>query len=212
LRIKRELQRPPEDIAGSRFNRAVVLTQLRRFGEAKHELDACLDIFESDPANRAKVLGALSDLYDEMGDIPQAIIQERRALALRDTLPNPEGRAASHNNIARYLERSGDAALILEAGRHQLASLSYHIDAGLGEHLKTNFRNYVIDFRRAQAAGTLPAIPRLADLLADPAFDALARWLRERQVDLGELQATINQFLAAAREVAERPREESSSP
>jgi tetratricopeptide (TPR) repeat protein len=212
LKIQRELQRPPEDVAKTRFNRAGPLIRLKRFGEAKQELDACLDVFESHPTERAAVLSTLADLYHEWGDIRQAISQERRALALRDTLPDPNDRAGSHNNIAGYLERSGDAALIAEAGRHQLASLSYRIDARLGEDLKASFRNYVIDFRRAQAAGTQPAIPRLADLLADPAFDALARWLRERQVDPDELQAKIDQFLGAAREAAQQSTEEPSSP
>jgi tetratricopeptide (TPR) repeat protein len=203
-KIKRELRRPPEDVAIQQFNRALPLIRLKRFDEAKQDLDACLETFESHPRERASVLSTLADLYDELGDIRQAITQERHSLALRDTLPDPSARAVSHNNIARYLLRSGDAATIAEAGRHSFASLSYSLSSELYEDLRIDFANYVIIFRRAQAGGTQPVIPRLADLLADPAFDALARWLREREVDTDELQASIDQFLETARKAAQQ--------
>lgn len=212
LRLKLELRRSPADIALTRFNRAFPLIRLKQFPEAKQILDACLEIFQSDPAKRSWALSTLADLYKELGDNQEAITQERRALALRDTLPDPQSRAISHHNIANYLESSGDAASIAEANRHRLASLGYGIVADLREDLKTDFSNYIVLFRRARAAGAPPAIPLLADLLADPAFDALAQWLRERQVDLDELQAEIDQFLADAREAAEQLDQEPPSP
>jgi len=186
------------------LNRASALIGLKRLAEAKAELDACLEIFKSDPARRATVLSALAFLYFVWSDIPQAIVQERRALALLDALPDPSGRASSHNNLARYLDRSGAPAPAAEAAHHRLAALSYRLVAGLGEQLKTSRHNYVVLFRRARAAGVPPAIPRLAELIADPAFHALQQWLQDRSVDLDALQATIDQVLAAVREAAER--------
>src|SRR5262249_1182621 len=89
IEIQQELKRPPEDIAASRLNRANMLRRLNRHGEAKLELEACLDIFENDPVSRAKVLGSLANLYDDIGDLVQAITQQRRALVLRNALPDP---------------------------------------------------------------------------------------------------------------------------
>ena len=66
--------------------------------------------------------------------------------------------------------------------------------------MQTSLRNYVVDFRRARAAGTEPAVPRVAELLADPAFHPLEQWLLQRQVNLDKLQADVDQFLAQARQ------------
>ncbi|HWX43345.1 MAG TPA: hypothetical protein VN345_19540, partial [Blastocatellia bacterium] len=59
-----------------------------------------------------------------------------------------------------------------------------------------------IHVRRAQSAGTTLTVPRVAELLADPAFRPLADWLRQRQVDLDELQGVVDQFLDQARQAA----------
>ena len=92
-RSSERCRRPAEDIAVTRMNRAVELVRLRRFGEAKAELEECLHLFQNDPAMRASVLSSLARLFYEQGDVPQAIVQERRALALREQLPDPGDRA-----------------------------------------------------------------------------------------------------------------------
>ena len=196
------MKRSPEDIASDRMNRAVVLGQLSRYGEAQAELEACLQIFQNDPAMRARVLSSLASLFDDRGDVPQAITQERRALAIRDQLPDPSDRAISHNNLAIYLERSGIPSALAEAPRHQLAALVYQLVSGLGQQLQTTLRNYAFVFCRSRAAGTPPAIPRLAELLADPAFRPLDDWLRRRGADVNEVQAAVDQFLETARRAA----------
>ena len=203
LEVKRALERPAEDIGATRMNRAVVLGRLRRFGEARAELEACLQLFQNDPAMSAKVLGSLADLFDEQGDVAQAITQQRRALALREQLPDPADRAISHNNIANYLERHGTPSALAESARHQLAALTYRLVAGLGQHLQNSLRNYAIDFRRARAAGTELAVPRVAQLLADPAFAPLDQWLRQRQKSVSELQTEVDDLLAQARQAAQ---------
>ena len=201
-RSKRALERPAEDIAATRMNRANVLRKLGRFGEAKAELEDCLQVFQNDPARRARVLSSLADLFDEQGDVAQAITQERRALALCEQLPDPGDRAISHNNLANYLERSGTPSALAESPRHQLAALIYRLVSGLGQDLQTSLRNYAIDFRRAHAAGTELAVPRVAELLADPAFRPLDDWLRQRQADVAEVQAAVDQVLDQARQLA----------
>lgn len=80
------------------------------------------------------------------------------------------------------------------------------IIAGRGGALKvleTSFRNYLITHRHARAAGTALTVPRVADLLARPDFEPLKLWLRERNVDLDDLQAAVDEILDQARQAAE---------
>lgn len=201
LEVKRTLKRPAEDIAGDRANRAKVLVQLGRFDEARSELEDCLHIFQHDPARRASVRSSLAALFNKQGDVAQAVIQQRRALALHEALPDSYDRAISHGNLAIHLNRSDDdLAACAEASRHQLAAFIYFLVAGLGQDLQTLLHNYAIDFRRARAAGIELVVPRVAELIADPAFDSLKRWLQQRQVDITELQAAVDQILKQVRQ------------
>ena len=202
LHVKRALERPAEDIAGTRMNRANVLGRLGRFGEAKAELEACLQVFQNDPTRSAAVLSSLADLFDRQGDVGQAIIQQRRALALREQLPDPSDRATSHNNLALYLQRGGTPSDLAESPRHRLADLVYCLVAGLGQHLQTSLWNYAIDFRRAQNEGVPLTVPRVAELLADSAFRPLDDWLRQRGDDVAEVQAAVDQVLEQAQQAA----------
>jgi tetratricopeptide (TPR) repeat protein len=201
LEVERAVERPAEEIAVARMNRAIALLEVPgRSGEARAELEACLPLFLGNPAAGAKVLTSLAYLFDEQGDVAQAIIQERRALARYEQLPDPADRAVSHNNLAAYLERSGTPSAIAEAPRHQLAALLYCLVAGLGQSLQTYLRNYAIDFRNARAAGTELAVPRVTQLLADPAFHPLEQWLPEHlQHEVDVIQGLVDQFLAEAR-------------
>ncbi|MCY3004353.1 MAG: hypothetical protein NTV29_00065 [Planctomycetota bacterium] len=171
--------------------------------EAKAELEACLTLFESDPAGSATVLSSLADVLKKQGDIPQAIIQERRSLAIREQLPNPANRAVSHHNLANYLERSGTPSALAESSLHRLAALIYTLVAGLGESLKTSLGNYALRFREARAAGTVLAVPRVEELLANPAFAPLAQWLSNRKVPVDQLQSVVDQHLDQARQAGE---------
>ena len=202
LEVKRGLHRPAEDIARNRINRAVELGSLGRFGEAKAELEECLQVFQNDAAMRAKVLGSLANLFDEQGDVPQAIVQERRALALREQLPDLQDRAGSHYNLAIYLDHSGTPSALTESSRHMLAALVYRLVSGLGQDLHASLHNYTIVFRRANAAGSPLVVPRLDGLLANPAFHPLKEWLRLRQADMAQVQADVDKFLEKARQMA----------
>lgn len=202
LEVKRALERPAEDIAGDRMNRANMLKHLGRIGEAKAELEACLEVFRNYPARGSAVLSSLANLFKAQGDITQAITQERRALALCEQLPDPQARAISHNNLANYLERSGTPYALTEASRHRLTGFIYLLAAGIGQHAQTVLGNYAIVFRSAQAAGTQPVIPHVAELLADPAFAPLERWLRQREVNVADLQSVVGQLLEQARQAA----------
>ena len=202
LEVERVLERPAEDIATTRMNRANVLRNLGRYPEANADLENCLRVFQNDPARTARTLGSLADLFDDQGDVTQAIRQGRRAHALVEALPDPRDRAIAHGNLAAYLERSGMPSGLAEAPRHQLAALIYRLLSGLYQDLQISLRYYVIRFRRAQEAGTELDVPRVAELLADPAFRPLDDWLRQRKADVGEVQAAVDQFLDQARQLA----------
>jgi tetratricopeptide (TPR) repeat protein len=203
LEVECALHRSAEDIAATRMNRASVLMKLPgRFDEAKAELEDCLRLSRGNPAATARVRGSLADLFDKQGDVSQAIAQQRRALSVCEQLPDPTDRVISHGNLSNYLERSGTPSALAEAPRHQLAALVYGLVAGLRQDLQTSLGNCAIEFRRAHAAGTKLTVPRLAQLLADPAFRPLAEWLRQRQVKVDELQAEVDQFLEQAWQVA----------
>lgn len=204
LEVKRALERPAEDIGRTRMNRANVLVEMPgRLGEAKAELEACLTLFENNPASSSMVLSSLADLFNKQGDYAQAITLERRALAMCDQLPIPPDRAISHNNLANYLERIGTRSAVAESTRHQLAALLYCLVAGLGQHLQTSLLNYAFVFRRAHTAGTVPVIPRVSELLPDPAFAPLQQWLRQRKVPLDELQSAVDHYLDQVRQAAQ---------
>lgn len=203
LEVQRALECPAEDIAATRMNRANVLKNLGRFGEARAELEDCLRLFQNDTTRSARTLGSLADLFDTQGDVAQAITQQRRALALHEQLPDPSDRAISHNNLANYLGHHGAPAALAEAPRHQLAALIYRLVAWLGQSLQTSLYNYAILFRRARAAGTELTVPRVAELLADPAFHPLNQWLRQRQVNLSELQSAVDDLLEQVRKATD---------
>ena len=202
LEVKRALQRPAEDIARDRMNRAVDwevwAASARRRPSWRSASRSSRTIL---PAEQACSVPS-PILFDEQGDVPQAIAQERRALALREQLPDPSDRAVSHHNLANYLERSGTPSALAESSRHQLAALVYRLVSGLGRYLQDSLHNYAVRFRRAHAAGTPLVVPRLDELLADPAFHPLKEWLRLRQADVADVQAAVDGFLEQARQLA----------
>jgi len=203
LEILRELYRPVQDIAAARLNRANVLRKLQRYGEAQAELESCLAIFAGDPMRIATVRSSLASLFDDQGDVLQAVDLERRALSMREQLPDPEDRAISHNNLANYLVKTGTSSTQAESACHQVAALSYLVVAGLRAHLQKLLGNYAIDFREAKAAGRSFTPPRLADLLAQPAFRPLTQWLDQREVNREALQSTLDEYLEMARKDGE---------
>ncbi len=188
------------------MNRASVLMELpSRFGEAQAELEDCLQVFQHDPVRSARTRSSLANLFDKQGDVAQAIIQQRRVLALREALPTPSDRANSHNNLANYLDRNGTPTALTEAPRHMLAALVYHLVTERWQELQQlSLNNYAIDFRRAHEAGTPLVVPRIADLLDDSAFRPLADWLASRQINVTELQAAVDDLLEQVRAEALR--------
>jgi hypothetical protein len=147
------------------------------------------------------VLRPLSGRSDERIDLPGAIARDRRALARRERATDPAHRATSHLSLADALERTAIPAAVAESQRHRLAALVYQLVAGLGEPLQLTLAGYATRFRRAGAAGGRPSVPRLCEVLDDPAFAPLDDWLRDEAADVAEVQTGVDFYLEQARRI-----------
>ena len=196
--VERALGAGEHELARTRFNRYFPLLRLGRFDQAQRVLEGCLEAFEEvgDVVMQSSALSGLADLWSRKKDLGRAVALERRALALRDRLDDPADRAASYNNLGNYLEGAGREE---EARRHQLAAMAYRIVTGHGQHLESSLRNLSIRIRRAARQGRRYDLPRLADLLADPAFAALSLFLERRGAAPQELQAAIDTHVEQVR-------------
>lgn len=201
---------PRHEIAIARVNRYMPLLRLGRLGEAQHELEQCLEVFENagDALNHARALTALAHVFYERGDLPKAIALERRALVLKNTLPDPADRAITHNNLGNYLERAGHLA---EAAPYELAALIYRLVIGHGQDLQSSAHNHVQRILRARRSGREHTLPRVADLVTRPDFASLRDWLTAGKLDLDRLQQEVDAFVARCRAEAERTLAEESS-
>jgi tetratricopeptide (TPR) repeat protein len=210
IQIKEGFGRPAHDIAITRFNRATELTRLKRFDEARADLEGCLRIFEDTPTYRAQVLDSLGVVFRHQGDLHEAAIQTRRALAILNQSPDPVARSVSHLHLGIYLELGGDPQFATEGSRHRLAALIYHLVPGLKDALQRSLVGYALGFRQAEESGVPLQVPRVHDLVMDPMFHPLSEWLRQRNIDVAELQAAVDQRLALARVVAAEMKEPSA--
>ncbi|HEX3555412.1 MAG TPA: tetratricopeptide repeat protein [Thermoanaerobaculia bacterium] len=192
---ERALGEGEHEMARTRFNRYGPLLRLGRLDEAQEVLESCLEIFRAvgDLSMEAKSLSALSDLWNEREDREQAVGLGRQALAARNRLSDLVGRSISHGNLANYLDRLGEAE---EAARHRLVAIVYDLVMGHRQFLATDLRNLAILMRNATASGKRYELPRLAELVARPEFEALRRTLAERNVGVEALQAEIDRLVA----------------
>ena len=90
---------------------------------------------------------------------------------------------------------------VAESHRHRLAALVYQQLESLGESFHLALAAYAARFRRAEAAGEPLPVPRLTELLDDPAFAPLDDWLRERAADVAEVQVAVDFYLEQARRI-----------
>jgi len=196
LELRRLLKHPVEQIAMDESNRAIFLVQLKRFHEAKPVLEKCLRVFQNSPENLAKTYHTLADMMSEQDDVAQAVIQERRALAIFNALPNPDDRCACHYSISNYLHRI-DGTALAEAASHRIAALTYAFATGLPRRIEMLTAGYAIDIREKRVE--LPNVS-LSEVLAQPAFAALGQWLGQKHPARDELQVQIDQYLEACRQ------------
>lgn len=199
ITLKRQLQRPPDDIAGSLTDRANILRNLGRLQEAKTELEACYDLYGDNPIAQTRVISSLGRVFEELADYQQALQQERRVLAMHEYLLDPVERAISHNNMANYLAQMDGQISQAESACHLLAALVYRWAGQLHQHCQVTLGYYARDFRRAHLAQQELYIPRLEHLLQLPSFALLEQWLEQRELDLAALQAELDVILEITR-------------
>jgi tetratricopeptide (TPR) repeat protein len=198
---KREMGESRHEQYRTRYNQYWPLMRLGRLDDAQRAVEACLAVFRevNDLTNQARALYALADIWDERGDVTQAIALVRQALSICNRLPDPSDRAISHHNLAKYLEQAGK---VEDAVWHVLADIMYLVVSNHLEGLSVSLRNLRVRIRRAAQAGGRYDLPRLAGLLARPEFAALGQFLAQRGVDVGQLQAQIDQRVEQARQDA----------
>lgn len=192
LMLEKSLGRSVEALAFTRINRAIALKHLRRFPQAQAELEDCLKIFQNNPSQKSVILSTLATIFHAQNDLPQAIIQQRRCLALRSQTPDPEKRVDSHSNLALYLIQSGRKTNLIEGAQHRLAALLYSNEADIKDKVVQIVYHYYSDYN---SSGVLPFVPRIDDLLKDSAFNSLKEWLQERHVDIPAFQSFIDNQL-----------------
>jgi hypothetical protein len=78
-------------------------------------------------------------------------------------------------------------------------SLPRAATGGHGQHLAIWRHNLAIRIRRAARAGQRYELPRLADLLADPEFDALQQFLTAHRGDPAQFQSALDQLVEQVR-------------
>ena len=197
LTIEETFGRPPEDMARARLNRATELKVLGYFDEAKAELQYCLSVFPDGSLNKGQTYGALGSLYWALDDLPQAIAQANRALAIVEQYDAPADHATIHDNLANYLISSASVLQMAIGRAHRIAALIYCLTANLAKHIPMVLQNCANDF----ATGEI-LIPSISELLSAPTFLPLAKWLFGRKVDLTELQTAVDRLLKQASQAA----------
>ncbi len=200
-RAEREMGESKHEQSITRFNRYFPLVRLGRLDEAQRVVEDCLAVFRDvdDLQAQSGALSALATIWYERGDVEQAVALGRQALSLCNRLPDPSDRAISHDNLASYLGKAGRAE---EAARHRLAAGVYYLVTTRRDYLATWLGNLRIDIRRAAGSGGRYELPRLADLLARPEFEALARFLVGLGVESGPLQAQLDELVEGVRKEA----------
>ncbi len=181
----------------TRFNQYGPLLKLGGLDEAQKVAEECLAVFrEADELHsQSAALTALADIWDERGDMEQAIALERKSLSVRNQLPDPRDRGSSHLNLSVYLEKANCKD---ESIRHFLAAGIYNLITRRGD--SNWLRNLKIDLRRS---GGTYQLPKISELIAIPEFAPLKQFLEQWNVNLESLQMQMDQVVEQARKEAE---------
>ncbi len=117
------------ELARTRLNDSTPLRRLGRLHEAARLLTDCQQVFEdsNDLASLAAVLSDRASLEARRGNLPVAVAFEQTALRYGYLLPGIDGLAASHHNLANYLDRASSEG----AGSDPAAQRAHRLAAAL---------------------------------------------------------------------------------
>jgi len=196
--IYREMGESRHEVYLTRFNQCKPLMEFGRLDEAQQVLEECLSVFReaNDLTMESKILSAFADIWNERGDIEQAIALERQSLSICNQLPDPSYRAVSHGNFSIYLNQVGKSE---DSAKHLLSAIIYDLITQRHASLQNDLNNLKIRMNRAAQSGTRYDLPRVSELLARPEFEALGRFVEQFGVDAAELQGKVDEMVAGVR-------------
>jgi len=204
-RLLRDLGEPDHVQARTRLDRTGPLLALGAVEDAEEIAMECLAILRAaeDWPHVARALAALAHIAGSRGLVDRAVAEMGRALDFERGLSEPADRAAAHHNLSVFLHRDSRTA---DSAAHWLAGIAYRVAAGLdprpalkGLRAHRTFARRTGSFICMAEGGDFErgfTLPRLADILKQPAFDALRRFLEARAVRVDELQAKIDELVA----------------
>lgn len=195
-KVKRERGAQDHALSLVRCRRYQPLMGLGELDEAGRVLESALRVFREVKDGPAEVgtLSRVADLWDERGDAVQAVAAAREALAASERLEDAEVRASCHENLSTYLQKADEPAA---ARGHQLADIIYRVVAR-GDMGRT-LQSLKLDILRAVARGEHYELPRVAQILEQPDFVTLQRFLEAQGVPPGPLQDGIDELVSALR-------------
>lgn len=132
-RVEKAMGASVEELTYTQLNRCGPLLSLGRLDEAQGLLEGSLEVLRrnGDVPGAHRALAGLADVWSQRGDLRHAIEIQRQVLAIADRLPDPDGRAIAHNNLAAMLEALGQTDA---AAAHRIAAMSYAMVSGHAEH------------------------------------------------------------------------------
>lgn len=178
------------------FNKYAALLELQRLPQAQKVLEDCLQVFRDtgDLVGHAKALVALASVWSQRNDTNQALALLRHGLSILNHLPRPVDRATAHANLAVLLD---EVANHDGPAGHLLASIAYYVVCNHHEGLKTPLTMLAtaLSMHGNTQISKRHKLPRLPELVALPEFGALQEFLTDQQVDVTELQESIDQLV-----------------
>jgi len=190
----REMGESKHEVYRTRLNQSVLLRDLGRLDDAQQLAEECLSVDREfgDLGGQASDLTALANIWADRGDIEQAIALERQALSIKNQLPVPSDRIASHNNLASHFLEADKTE---DVTRHFLAGIIYSLIIQRFDFISTMLGS----LNKLAQSNTRYDLPRVSELLARPEFEALGRFVEQFGVDVAELQGKVDEMVAGVR-------------
>jgi hypothetical protein len=187
------------EISSLRYNDAPALIELGRLADAERILLETQQAFEdqNDIAMVLRVLATRAELEDRRGYPQQALEFQRTVIRLAYVQPQPRDLTISHNNLARYLQKTGADPAAARAHRlaaallYQLTGMAHDL-AGIGRMLATELRR---DADRENLPGTIDEVIRAAEQTEGVHLDQLITAL---QPDRQAVADILEEILRAA--------------
>lgn len=181
------------EVAQTQYNNYGPLLKRQRPDQARSVLHQCLTVFESAGGNEdlGRIHSALAHVEHEVQHFPQAVRHECMALRFRYLSRLPNGCAVSHFNLATYLTRTSEDALVALA--HRLAGVLIYYqtyDGKLPGRLDT-LRRHLASVTPADPPANFDELCRLVEQTDGVRFRDLFSRLPQRAASGDEALRTV---------------------